>query len=130
VLRANLGEGAPDTAQAMSNLARVYVALEKHGDAEPLFEKALQIFREKNEPESNAAVALNGLGLVRNSQRRHSEALAFFEEALTIFEREHDPKFSDCATVLRNMAAVFHGLGDSRKAAEALKRAQQVSDSC
>jgi len=69
---------------------------------------------------------LNGLGLVRNSQGRHAEALVYFEQALTIFEKVHGPQFPDCADVLRNMAAAFQGLGEGRKASEALAHARQV----
>jgi tetratricopeptide (TPR) repeat protein len=86
----------------------------------------LTVFEEKRAPESNIAVALNGLGLVRNSQRRYAEAISYFERALEIFEKVHGPGFADCATVLRNIASAFRGLGDSRKEAEALERARRI----
>lgn len=128
IFRATAGEEDVETAQALSNLARVYLSLNRYGDAEPLFDRTLKVFQEKDEPGS-AAVALNGLGLVRNSQGRYAEALACLEQALTIFEKLHGPQFPDCADVLRNMAAAFQGLGESRKASEALERARRVQTS-
>lgn len=125
IFRTISGEEDRETAEALNGLARVYVSLERHGDAEPLFDSALKVFREKAVPGS-AAVALNGLGLVRNSQERHAEALVYLEEALAIFEKIHGPQFPDCADVLQNMAAAFEGLGHAAKAREARERARQI----
>ena len=128
IFRTIAGEEDIETAQALTNLARVYLSLNRYGDAEPLLDRTLKVFQGKDEPGS-AAVALNGLGLVRNSQGRHAEGLVYFEQALTIFEKVHGPQFPDCADVLRNMAAAFQGLGEDRKASAALERARKVQAS-
>jgi tetratricopeptide (TPR) repeat protein len=125
MFRATVGEEDPDAAQAMTNLGRMYVCLDRHEEAEPLFGRALKVFQERALP-SSAAVALNGLGMVRNAEGRHAEALAFLERALAIFEEVRGPQFPDCADVLRNMAAAFQGLGEGGKASAALERARQV----
>ena len=104
IFEATLGDDQPETAQAVNNLARVYVSLGRYAEAEPLFLHALKVFESKNVPGSNAGVALNGLGLVRNARGLYAEAVPCFERALKIFEDVHGPGFADCATVLRNMA--------------------------
>lgn len=47
ILRATVGEEDPNTAEAMNNLGRIYVCLDRHEEAEPLFRRALKVFREK-----------------------------------------------------------------------------------
>jgi tetratricopeptide (TPR) repeat protein len=47
IFEATLGEDHPDTAQAVNNLARVYVSLGRHAEAEPLFLQALRVFEAK-----------------------------------------------------------------------------------
>jgi hypothetical protein len=128
IFRTIVGEDDVETAEALNNLARVYVGLKRHGDAEPLFDGALKVFQKKDVPGS-AALALNGLGLVRNSQGRHAEAVVYLEQALAIFEKVQGPNFPDCADVLRNTAAAFQGLGQGRNASEALERARQIDAS-
>lgn len=124
--KATLGDDHPDTAQALTNLARVYVCLGRHTEAEPLFLQALRVFEEKQAPESNTGLALNGLGLVYNARGLYTQAIPLFERALEIFERVHGPEFCDCATVLRNMAFSLHKSGDERRAKEALEGARRI----
>jgi hypothetical protein len=126
VSKAKLGHDHPVTAQAMLNLARVYIHLGKHDEAEPLFQMALTLFEGTQLPGSNIAVALNGLGLVHNARGLYAQALPLFERALGIFQAVHGPEFTDCATVLRNMAVSLHKIGEHQKAEEALERARQI----
>lgn len=128
IFQQNLGHDL-NTAQATLNLARLYVSLGRHDEAEPLFWQALGIFNEKDLSGSNAGIALNGLGLVRKARGLHLEAISYFEQALENFERVHGPAFTDCATVLRNMALSLLQIGDGRKAKEALNRAKQIERS-
>jgi tetratricopeptide (TPR) repeat protein len=126
IFKQNLGDDDLLTAQATLNLARVYISLERHNEAEPLLLRALSVFNEKHAPESNAGVALNGLRLVRNARGLYSEAIPCFEQALQIFERLHGPDFVDCATTLRNLAASLRHAGNDRRAEEALERAWRI----
>ena len=120
------GENDLNTAQVILNLARVYVSLGRHDDAERMFLQALRVFNEKDASGSNAGIALNGLGLVRNASGLHLEAIPYFEQALQIFERVHGPEFTDCATVLRNMALSLRHTGNDQRAEEALNRARRI----
>jgi tetratricopeptide (TPR) repeat protein len=126
IFEQTLGQNDMNTAQAMLNLARVYVSLGRHEEAEPLFVHTLNVFNETDASGGNAGVALNGLGLVRNARGLYLEAIPYFEQALQNFERVHGPDFTDCATVLRNMALSLHHTGDDRRAEEALNRARRI----
>lgn len=70
--------------------------------------------------------ALNGLGLVHNARGLYVQALSCFERALEIIRTEHGPEFSDCATVLRNMAISLQEIGEGRRAEDALEQARQI----
>ena len=126
IFEQSLGQDDLNSTQAVLNLARVYISLGKHDEAEPLFLQALRVFHEKDASGSSLGVALNGLGLVRNARRLYLEAIPYFEQALQIFERVHGPEYTDCATVLRNMALSLRHTGDDRGADEALNRARRI----
>jgi tetratricopeptide (TPR) repeat protein len=66
------------------------------------------------------------MGLVRNARGLYAEAIPCFERALGIFQNVHGPGFTDCATVLRNMAFSLQKIGDDLSAEKALERAQQI----
>jgi tetratricopeptide (TPR) repeat protein len=125
-LEMTLGEDHPETAQAISNLARTLIAQGRHEEAEPLFRRALRVFDHVGDNGSNVAVALNGLGLVYNARELYSEAIPCFERALAIFEQVHGPAFPDVATVLRNMAISWKRLGNMERMAEAWQRAERM----
>ena len=122
-----LGDEDLNTAQATLNLARVFVSVGKHNEAEPLFQQALRVFHEKDASGSSAGVALNGLGLVRNAGGLYLEAIPYFEQALGIFQKVHGPEFVDCATVLRNMAFALRHTGEDQRAEETLNRARRIN---
>src|SRR5262249_50277166 len=120
----------PETARAMSNLARILIVQGNHQDAEPLFRRALRVFESAGKANgSDAGVALNGLGLVYNARELYSDAIPCFEEALAIFERVQGPSFPDVATVLRNLAFSWRRLGDMERMASAWQRAEHIDRS-
>jgi len=126
ILQAKLGDDHPDTAHPMLNLARMYINLGRHDDAEPLLQKALGVFEEEQPPGSNVGVGLNGLGLVHNARGLYAQALTCFERALEIFQTVHGPDFPESATVLRNMAVALQKIGEERRAKDALEQARQI----
>lgn len=100
--------------------------MERGWTSRVVFHKALRIFEEKQVPGSNMGVALNGLGLVHNARGLYVQALSCFERALEIIRTEHGLEFSDCATVLRNMAISLQEIGEGRRAEDALEQARQI----
>ncbi len=126
IFKSNLGHDHPETAQAMLNLGRMHIALNRYDAGEPLLKKAMRIFEDKQVPGSSVGVALNELGLVHNARGLYTQALPCFERALEIIQKVHGPDFTDCATVLRNMAVSLQKIGEDRRAIEALGQAQQI----
>jgi tetratricopeptide (TPR) repeat protein len=120
---ASAGERALSTATARSNLARVYVSLGRHTEAEALFTDVMAVFREEDAAPSNTAIAVNGLGLIRRKAGRYDEAIGLFEQALDLFARQPEIGSGDAVTVLRNLAAACEAKGDSTGARRAMQRA-------
>jgi tetratricopeptide (TPR) repeat protein len=117
---ASAGERALATANARTNLARVYVSVGRHAEAEALF---MAVFREENAPPSSTALALNGLGLIHREAGRYDEAIGLFEQALELFARQPEIGPGDAVTVLQNLAAACEAKGDSAGARSARERA-------
>jgi tetratricopeptide (TPR) repeat protein len=127
---ATLGPDHPGTAQAVTNLARIYLHLGRHAEAEPLFVQALKVFERQDSPGTTPGVALNGLGLVHNARGLHAQAIPYFERALEnfeAFEKASGGKVPDCADVLRNMAVALRETGDEKRALDALQRAGRIA---
>jgi tetratricopeptide (TPR) repeat protein len=127
---ATLGPNHPSTAQAVTNLARIYLHLGRHDEAEPLFVQALKVFEGQESPGTNPGVALNGLGLVHNARGLYAQAIPYFERALEnfeAFEKASGGKVPDCADVLRNMAVALRETGDKKRALDALQRVGRIA---
>ena len=113
------------TIRARANLGRVYAALERATQAEPLLTDAITAFEASNEL-SELAVAMHALGRVRQLQSRHREALSILEGALSLFERVGRPAISDRASVLRDIARAAEAIGDDDRRREAVRRADAL----
>lgn len=112
--------------QAITNQARMWIALEQHDAAEPLLTRALALFESDAEAGTMTAVALNGLAIVRNRQQRYEEAIPLLNRALGIFEREHGAEYRDAGEVWAHLAVAYDRLGDAYRARYALSRAQAI----
>ena len=120
------GDGDPAAVRARANLGRVYAALGRPEEAEPLLTGTIPVF-EASDSQSELAVAVNALGLVRQSQSRHAEALTCFGRALTLFETLNGPNHAECGNVLRNIARSADASGDRVGSARAGKRADGIA---
>ncbi len=86
-LSAGLGDGHPEVAVALNNLAAI---VQRRGDldeAERLYRRVIEIKMERLGADSpSLAVAFNNLGTVLRAQGRHAEAGAQYEHALRLLE--------------------------------------------
>jgi tetratricopeptide (TPR) repeat protein len=107
----------PKATRIMSQLAVWLNNRAEHGEAEPLYRRALAIFEKSFDPEHpNVATGLNNLaGLLRDTNRL-AEAEPLFRRALAIGEKSFGPEHPDVAIRLNNLAVL---LGDTNRLAEA-----------
>jgi tetratricopeptide (TPR) repeat protein len=81
-LFALLGAKHPDTASSLNNLAVLYKSQGKYAEAEPLYERALEI-RERvlGAEHPDTTTSLNNLAVLYKSQGKYREAEPLFERA-------------------------------------------------
>ena len=115
-------------AQALTNLATVDVYQSRHGEAEPLYQRAIVII-EKGRGAGNAAVApvLKDLAEVYLAQVRYEEAERALNQALTIVDTP-DGNQARVATVLNSLARVREAQGSYRDAEGIFKRALAINE--
>jgi tetratricopeptide (TPR) repeat protein len=90
------GPDRPDTALALTNLARLYKSLGDYAKAEPLFQRALKIDEKALGPDHpDTATALNNLGELYRSIGDYAKAEPLLKRALKIGGRRHG-KFVKC----------------------------------
>jgi tetratricopeptide (TPR) repeat protein len=107
-LQKNIPPTDPRVAQALANLATVYLLQARYGEAERLYKQALDITMKALGP-SNAAVAtlISNLADVYKNQARYDEAEAQYKRALDMAEKAGGPNSLEVARVLNNLTKVY-----------------------
>ena len=87
----------PDIAQSLNNLTELYRNQGHWVEAEPLFQRALEILERALSPNHPAITnnSLNNLALLYHAQGRTADAEPLFQHALAIRERALDPDHPD-----------------------------------
>lgn len=112
-----------DAATCHVNLANTYRRMEEYDLAREHFEVSLRLRRRLfGESHLRVASVLEGLARLAREQRRYDDALDLYREALAMERREDGDKFPGVARNLREMALVYHALGDTRSAEPLLLR--------
>ncbi|WJI76710.1 CHAT domain-containing tetratricopeptide repeat protein [Mesorhizobium sp. C395A] len=101
-----------DIARSMNNLASLYQAQGRLGEAEPLFKRALSIL-ETTLPAGHPDIAagLNNLAGFYYARGLLSEAEPLFKRALAVRETALPSGHPDIATSLNNLASLYYDLG-------------------
>ena len=85
IYRVALGEGHPDYAASLNNLAGLYYKMGRHAEAEPLYQRALEITRTAlGEGHPDYAASLNNLAALYRAMGRPGEAEPLYQRALEI----------------------------------------------
>jgi tetratricopeptide (TPR) repeat protein len=127
VLRQELGEGHPDFATSLSNLA---LLLQRQGDlqgAEPLLRQALAVRRTLfGESHPDSATTLNNLGELLSLRGDLDGAEALLRQALAIREQVLGGCHPDYAISLSSLALLLNKRGDPAGAESLLRQALDV----
>jgi tetratricopeptide (TPR) repeat protein len=125
--RATLGEGHPDYATRLSNLANVLQAQGRHREAETLYRQSSQIERTTiGEGHPNYAIGLNNLALVVQAQGRYDEAEGLCREALEIDRATIGEGHPNFATHLNNLAGVVQAQGWYEEAETLYRQSSEI----
>jgi len=114
-------------AETFANLADVYKAQGKYGDAEGPLRRVLEI-REKNDGENSAAtvLAINNLAAVLNSEGKFPEAEPLFKQAIAIQEKLFGADDARLAAPLANLAGLYADQGQYAEAEPLYRRALKL----
>ena len=121
------GPGHPAVGTALSNLANVYNAQGRYGDAEPLFKRALAI-AEKTPNDPALGIRLNNLGGLYKLQGRYAEAEPLYKRALVVIEKAAGPDHPDVGTALNNLGQLFVAEERYAEAEPLAKRALAIAE--
>ncbi len=101
-----------DVAASYNNMATVYEAQGRLGEALELHEKSLAIMIKVLGPEhADVATSYNNMAIVYEAQGRLGEALELFEKSLAIRIKVLGPEHADVAASYNNMAIVYKSQG-------------------
>lgn len=116
-------------ASAYAGKGTTYTSQGEYGDAEKIYGRALQIARQSNDKNEEAA-ALSLLGVVEWYRGNHSKALEYYSQSLTIASEIGDRAGE--GRTLNNIAVVFSAQGNYGKALDyytnSLQRARELGD--
>jgi tetratricopeptide (TPR) repeat protein len=111
-----------EAAIVMNRAGLYFDARAQYEEAEPFYQRSLNIFRYTFGPESpHIAVTINNLADLYRRQGRHDEAIQFNQRALEIRENALGHDHSDTAQSLNNLASTYHSQG-KYEGAESLYR--------
>ena len=123
----SFGTHDPRYATSLSNLANLYRALGRYGDAAPLYKRSIRIMEKTLGPEHRlVATSLNNLAELYRTQGRYDEAEPLYKRSLGIVEKTFGPKHSHVAQNLENFASMLRKTGRNTEAARIELRAKKI----
>ncbi len=121
------GNDSQELAQTLTTLAEIYRGQSRYADAEPMFERALQI-REGGLPSGhpNVATSLKNLALLYSAQGLYQDAESLLKRALAIREEAFGPTSAAAAASLNNLAEIYRIQGRYPEALPLLERSLTI----
>ncbi|MBX9720506.1 MAG: tetratricopeptide repeat protein, partial [Candidatus Obscuribacterales bacterium] len=114
-----------EVANLLNNLGELYRSENRLADAEPQFEKALEIYQKaEGNNGANVANTSNNLALVYHMQKKNAEAEALYKRAVSIYETKQGSNVA-LENVLENYKELLLSTGRS---AEANAIAQRINN--
>ncbi len=113
----------------LNNLAAPYQAQGKYAEAEPLYQRALEI-REKalGKGHPDVAQSLNNLASLYQAQGKYAEAEPLYQRALAIIEKAMGKEHPYVAISLNSLAVLYRAQGRYAKAEPLFKRAVEIAE--
>lgn len=122
-----LEETEIDVAVTYTNLASVYIAMDKLDEAKVTIKKALDLFiSESGREDVHYAGAVNTLGEIYFREENYEKAAALFEEAMSLTARDYGAETQSYAILCRNLAACKEALGFMEEAESCRRKADEI----
>ena len=111
----------------LSDLAHVYMAMERYMEAEPLLKRVLEYEEKTFGPNSfYAGEAASGLAVLYWKQRRYTEAQLLFDRAVSIMEANEQYSVTYLVPLLTSLTAFYIEQGARDKALASARRASDI----
>lgn len=124
-----LNDSESEIAIIYSNLANVYLAMEKNAEAKVTVKKALDLFiGTSGDNDVHYAGAVCTLGEIYFAENDYEKASALFKEAMSLTERDYGKENLSYAVLCENLSLCLKELGDSDSAAEMQKTASDIKE--
>jgi len=111
--RAALGEGDAQVAEAISNLAALYVGKQDYDRAETDYRRALTIYENLGGLQPNMGYVLDSLALLRWSRSDYSKAEAYAKSAIDLKEKLHGASSAELIESLNVLIKIYDSAGKS-----------------
>ena len=124
-----LGEKHSDYALRLVNLAHLYHSQGNYAKAEPLYRRALEIYKELlGEEHLQYATSLHSLAVLYTSQGNYAKARAFhcYGQALEIYKKVLGEKNPEYALGLSNLATLYFSQRNYAKAEPLHRQALEI----
>jgi len=121
------GPDAPETAQALNNLALTYSHLARYIEAEPLYRSAIEIGR-KTLGKENVAILYNNLANLLQDQGKYAEAEPLYRQAIEIDEKAVGKEHPVIATWYNNLASLLRDQGKYAEAEPLYRQAIEIDE--
>ena len=122
IAESTLGKDHPDTAAALNNLAQTRRMRGRYAEAEPLYRRALEIWKGAGMAGTREyAWAAGNLAGFFYERGRYSGAEELFRRAIGVLERASGPQSSDVAVMQCGLAEVYQAMQRNTQA-EAIYR--------
>lgn len=122
-----LDETEIDVAVTYSNLANVYIAMDKLDEAKMSVKMALDLFiTESGRNDVHYAGAVNTLGEIYFREGNYEKASALFEEAMSLTARDYGAETQSYAILCENLAACLENMDRPDEAAAYRQKAAEI----
>jgi tetratricopeptide (TPR) repeat protein len=122
-----LGEGHPEYARGLNNLAVLYQGMGDFARAEPLFRQAMEIKKKVlGEGHPDYAQGLNNLAELYQDMRDYARAEPLIRQALEIKKKVLGEGHPDYAQSLNNLAGLYWAMGEYARAEPLLRQALEI----
>jgi tetratricopeptide (TPR) repeat protein len=118
-----------EVARNLNNLAEVMTEMNQLQDAEPLYDKALEIrVKVLGRQHVDVAEIIGNLALVYSKQGRYADADLYYNQALDILRKAEDTSPSKLARSLNNSASFYLKQGQYERAESLLREALKIHE--